>query len=162
MAYIPQDQFKTTLQKLREEYEQEIFYILCVDDGIADRDVLRSILESDQFKMHHNQDLFIISSITKASKIYNNLYEQSAAPNMVMISNTAGGGEGFELANEIFKMDHGAFTVMTGYSPTEADILKATMVGAQGFLKKPYSGDAIYNYINKYFLKQLKSDITLF
>jgi two-component system chemotaxis response regulator CheY len=113
--------------------------VLVVDDAAFMRLSLRTILQRNEFE--------VVGEAANGSEAVNKYF--TLKPDIVTMDITMPEMDGVEALTEIKKKDPSAKIVMISALGQESWVKKAIMLGASGFVVKPYKEEHIVQTLNK-------------
>lgn len=114
--------------------------ILIVDDAVFMRLSLRTMLEKNGFQVIGEAE-----NGMKAIELYKVL-----KPDIVTMDITMPEMEGIEALEQILKIDPGANVIMISSLGQETKVRQAIILGAKGFIVKPFKEDYLVKALSKF------------
>lgn len=114
--------------------------VLIVDDAAFIRTQLKQILTGNGFEVVGEAE----NGKVALSKI------QELKPDIVTLDITMPEMDGIQCMAEIQKMDYKPTVIMVSAMGQEPFVQKAVLLGAKGFIVKPYKAEVAINHLNKF------------
>lgn len=114
--------------------------ILIVDDALFMRVTLKTMLEKNKFEVVGTAENGI-----RAIEMY-----KLIKPDIVTMDITMPQMEGIEALNEIIKFDPNANVIMLSALGQETKVKEAILLGAKGFIVKPFKEESLVKALNKF------------